>query len=252
MGTYTMKTLVLLSVEAIKAGQDTIRKNLIKLDQSIHDNAVQCLLHAETHGDTSLMRRLLVEIVDAKSGYRRQGFINWMRKHSPMELKGDTINLSGMVTSEAQAKLMIAAFPDTDPKKFVVGERRPFLVEEANMAPFTSDGANREMVKPIFQNVLLSPIDAASKRFMTAIENTANGQPIDPSKPYYDGVHGDKILDFFTEVAKLQAKLPADATKEVRDAQKRIKDDTAFVASLTDGDVKDEGAQVLEPETKVA
>jgi hypothetical protein len=79
--------LVLLEKGAIKSDQDGIRVSLKDLDKRIHMNAVQCLLHAEKHGDTSLMRRLLVDIIDAKSGYRRQGIIAWMKEFSPTEYR---------------------------------------------------------------------------------------------------------------------------------------------------------------------
>jgi hypothetical protein len=253
MGTKIMKhvKLVLLSAVAIKEGQDAIRKSMVKLDQNVHDNAVQCLAHAAEHGDTSLMRRLLVDIIDAKSGYRRQGLIQWMRKHSPMELKADNIDLSGFIMSEAQQKAMIAAFPDVDPKRFVIGERRPFLVDEANIAPFTSDAGNREQVKPLFQNTLLNPIQAASKRFFTAVENTVNGQPVDPSKPYYDGKHMDAIAKFFETVKEAQANLPADATAELRARQARLREDTAFIDAVTENEAKVEEPKVVEDQ-KVA
>lgn len=243
-----MTKIVLLSVDAIKGGQDTIRKSLIKLDQLIHDNAVQCLLHASVHGDTSLMRRLLVDIVDEKSGYRRQGLISWMRKHSPMELKGKDINLSGIVNSEAQVKAMIEMFPNTDAKLFKVGERRPFLVEEAAAAPFTTDSANREVVRPLFQATILSPVFAAQKKFTAAIENTANGQPIDASKPFYDGVHGDKVADAMDKIKAILDGLPVDATNELRAAQQRIKLDTEFVHAIETPIKTDQGHDVMAPE----
>jgi hypothetical protein len=247
--------VTLLSSESIKQGQDTIKKNLINLDTLIHDNAVQCLLHCSLHNDPSLMVRLLVDVIDEKSGYRRQGLISWMRKHSPMELKGKTINLSGLITSEAQQKALIAAFPDTDPKLFVVGERRPFLVEEANKAPFTTDPGNKEMVKPLFQGVLLSPINSAASKFNAAIENTANGQPVDVSKPFFAGKHGDKILDFFAEVKKLQDALPADVTQELHQAKLQAVEANKLVEALEKSDVDKADKKVLhvmEPEAAVA
>lgn len=230
------KTLTLLSVEAIKNGQDTIRKSLISLDQMVHDNAVQCLLHASQHGDASLMQRLLVDIIDSKSGYRQQGLIAWMRKHSPMELKGKTVNLSGMITSEAEQKAMIAKFPNTDPALFVVGQKRPFLCEEANASPFRTDPDAKEAVKPLFQAVLLSPINLAAGKFNAAIENTVNGQPLDASKPYFAGKHGDKILDFFAEVKKLQDNLPVDATQELHQAKLQVLEATKLVETLEAAD----------------
>lgn len=207
--------ITVLSVQDIKDDQDVIRKNLLNLDQSIHANAVQCMIHAETHGDTSLMRRLLVDIIDAKTGYRRQGLINWMRKFSPMELKQDTINLSG-----------------TDGK----GNKRPFLIEEANKTPFWTDRDNAEkVVKPVFQDTLLSPIMRAYKDIMAAAENTVKGKPVDPSKPFYDGVQPDAVVDFAKAVKALADKLPADSTREIRQTQKRIAEDTLFVqANLAD------------------
>lgn len=201
--------ITLLSVSDIKSDQDGIRKNLLNLDASIHANAVQCLIHAEVHGDTSLMRRLLVDVIDAKTGYRRQGLINWMRKFSPMELKGDTINLSG-----------------TDGK----GNKRPFLVEDANKTPFWTDRDNAEkVVKPVFQDTLLSPIMRAYKDIMAAAENTVNGKPVDASKPYYEGTHPEAVIDFAKAVKALADKLPADNTKEVVATKKRIAEDMLFV-----------------------
>lgn len=199
----------LLSKEAIKKDQDKIRVNLLSLDKAIHENAVQCLMHAEKHGDTSLMRRLLIEVVDAKSGYRRQGLINWMRKFSPMELKGDTINLSGVTPN---------------------GEKRPFKIEEANSTPFTTDRDNAEKVaRPVFQDTLLSPINRAVKQIMDAMENTINGKPIDASKPFFEGLHGDKVVEFAKFVQNKAAELPKDSTLEVHRAKLRIAEDSNFV-----------------------
>lgn len=200
----------LLEKSVIKKDQDGIRTSLIKLDARIHANAVQCLLHAEKHGDTSLMRRLLVDIVDSKSGYRRQGLIAWMREFSPMELKGDNITLSGVVN----------------------GERRPFRVEEANKTPFTSLASAREMVqsRPIFKDNLTSKVERAIKEYRAAIENTliTPGQPPapkDPSKPFYDGINMDKMDLFFDKLdGDLNEVLSwQDGTKDVRVARDALR-----------------------------
>ncbi len=201
--------LVLLDKDTIKRNQDGIRTSLLSLDRQIHDNAVQCMLHAEKHGDTSLMVRLLVNTIDKKTGYRRAGLINWMRKFSPMELSGDTINLSG-----------------TDGQ----GNKRPFLVDKANATPFWSDSDNNEMVaRPVFKDTLMSKIDKAYSEFTSAMENTVNGKPVDPSKPFYDGIHGDKMADFFNAVKAMRDALPADETRQVRLTQERIKKDQEFL-----------------------
>lgn len=200
----------LMTPAAIKHDQDSIRKSLLKLDFSIHANATQCLMHAEKHGDTSLMRRLLTDIIDAKSGYRRQGVIAWMREFSPMELKGDVIQLTGLKD----------------------GERRPFRCAEAHKTPFTTMAGAREMVamRPIFRDNLTSKIDRALKEYKAAIENTliVPGQapaPKDPKKPFYNGIHLDKMDEGFDKIESVLAELTSfgDSTKEVYTNRENLK-----------------------------
>lgn len=192
--------LVLLGKDVIKTDQDGIKAVQGGLDKRIHDNAIQCMMHAKEYGDTSLMRRLLVDVLDKRNtGYRVQGLINWMRKHSPMELNGNTVNLTG-----------------TDGK----GNKRPWKIEEANARPFWTDRNNDERVaKPVFRDTLIGSIDRAYKQFMEAINNTKDGQPIDPTKPFYDGIQTDKVVDFFKKVKEMRDELPVDATADVRKAQ---------------------------------
>lgn len=188
----------------IRKDQDLIRKNLVGLDQQVHNNAVQCLLHAQQHGDTSLMRRLLVEVIDAKTGYRRQGLIVWMRTYTPMELTQDNINLSGL-----------------DP---VTGNLRPWRVQEALENPFWSLKAADEVVKPMFQDTIMGKVNSAMKEFRAALANTVNGKPVDATKPFYDGVKAEQVAEFFNQVEILKAKLiPVDETKERRKAEEVIK-----------------------------
>ena len=195
----------LLGKDVIKRDQDGIKKSLTKLDMAIHNNAVQCLMHAEKHGDTSLMRRLLVDIVDAKSGYRRQGIIAWMRAYSPMELKGDVINLSGMTSD---------------------GEKRPFKIEAADKAPFwTNAKFDEAIVKPVYRDSVMGKINAAIREFKAAVANTQDGKPIDPTKPFYDGTNIDKVDEFFGKVEAEVVVLSTykDSTKDVRAAQATLK-----------------------------
>lgn len=196
----------------IKKDQDGIRKSLVKLDLSIHTNAVQCMMHAEKHGDTSLMRRLLIDIIDAPSGYRRQGVIVWMRKYSPMELKGDTINLSGLL-------------PD--------GSKRPWRIEEANANHFTTLADAQERVgRPIYRDALTSKVEAAVREFRKAVSNTLDGKPIDKSKPFYDGIHVDKMVEFFDTIENKVVELTAwkDSTRDARMAETTLKKAEAELA----------------------
>jgi hypothetical protein len=182
-----------MSREEIKEGQDKIKVSLNSLDAMIHLNAVQCMLHAEKHGDTSLMARLLMDIIDPTSGYRRAGLIQWMRAFSPMELDGKVIKLSG-----------------TDPK---TGERRPWKVEEANATPFAKADRFKEMVKPVFSTVLMSSLDKAIKDYQNANANTIigpDGKPtaIDKGKPFLLVDNVEAFNKFFDNIATMKAELP--------------------------------------------
>jgi hypothetical protein len=205
------KQLKLLDKAVIKTDQDGIKATQSGLDKRIHDNAIQCMMHAKQFGDASLMRRLLVDVLDRRNtGYRVQGLINWMRKHSPMELNGNTVNLTG-----------------TDGK----GNKREWKIEEANARPFWTDRNNDERVaKPVFRDTLVGSIDRAYKQFMEAFNNTKDGQPIDPTKAYYDGIQTDKVLNFFEQVKKLRDDLPVDATADVRKAQAEQRRLAEFIA----------------------
>lgn len=200
----------LMEKQAIKTEQDGIRVSIVKIDAVIHSNAVQCLMHAEKHGDTSLMRRLLVDIIDAKSGYRRQGVIAWMREFSPMELVGDVIKLTGTIN----------------------GERRPWQITKANETHFTSLASAREMVpmKPIFKDNLTSKVERAAKEYRQSIENTliVAGQPPKPKdvkKPFYDGIHLDKMDAAFDKIEAILAEVQSwnDTTKDARVAAEALK-----------------------------
>lgn len=228
----------LLSVEDIKKDQDGIKVSLAKIDQAIHANAIQCMLHAEKHGDTSLMRRLLVDIIDAKNGYRRQGLINWVKKFSPMELTRDTINLSGIL-DETGAKNLVKQFPEElTLDMFEIGERRPFLCWLAAKTPFWTDADNAERVaKAVYRDNLVSKMAAASKEFRAALANTVNpgtkdATAIDPKQPWWDGIHTDNVVALFDTVDKAVAGLPKDSTLQVRKAQAELAKAEAAMAEV--------------------
>lgn len=191
--------------EAIKKDQDGIRKSLVKLDMAIHNNAIQCYLHAEKHGDTSLMRRLLIDIVDAKTGYRRQGIIGHMRMFTPMELVGDIIKLTGTVN----------------------GEKRPWKLEEANKTPFWDIKQLNETpaLRPVYRDTLIAKVLLSKKEYMAAKENTVDGKPVDPKKPFLDGIHMDKLEEFYTNLENNLIELSKyqDHTGTVRKAQDALK-----------------------------
>lgn len=200
----------LMDGDAVKAAQDGIRTTLTSLDQSIHANAVQCLMHAHKYGDTSLFRRLLLDVITDATGYRRQGLIVWMREFSPLELSGKVINLSGVD-------------PTTE-------QRKPFRIAEAHETPFwTLSKAKETVAEPIFRDGLLRVLNKAVKTYKDAVNNTVltpgvGAQPIDPSKPFYDGVQTEQVEAIFDQIATLAKALDAfpDGTKDVWEARKRL------------------------------
>ena len=199
--------------DEIKHDQDVIRKTLTGLDQDIHQNAIQCMLHCEKHRDTSLMVRLLVDIIDQDTtGYRRQGLIAWMKYYTPMRLKGKTIDMSGKVEG-----------PDG---KFV---EQPFNIEDAFKTPFwklVKEGPS--VLRPMYQQGVMGAITRAIKSFEDAVANTdKDGQPINKDKPFYKGKHQDTLQTFLTEVKKLSVVIPADPTLDIDKAQQKQREAAA-------------------------
>lgn len=192
----------LLSADEIKLDQDSIKKTLTSLDQQVHMNAVQCLMHCEKHRDPSLMIRLLVEIIEKdKNGYRRQGLIAWMQYFSPMRLTKNAINLSG---------------------KDEHGKEQAFNVEKAMKTPFWVLTKEVAVIKPIYQQGVLAAINKAVKDLEESILNTdENGQPVDKARPFFKGKNQAVLLNFATEVKKLGASIPADLTLDIDKAQKK-------------------------------
>jgi hypothetical protein len=174
--------IVIQSTAQVLAEQDVIRADLKTLDARVHANAVQCLIHASIHRDTSLMRRLLVDTIPENGhGYRRQGLIAWMKMFSPMEL-GKTngqyvIKLSGV---------------DKD------GQELPFQIDKANMTKFWNLTTEIAMLKPQYRDSLFSRITGAANQFRNALENTDEfGKPKDPKKAFYSGLHRQEMQEFF-------------------------------------------------------
>ncbi len=110
------------------------------------------------------------------------------------------------------------------------GHKRPWLIEEAANHPFWTDRKNDERVaKPVFQDTLLSPFNRGIKSILDAMENTVNGQAVDPKKPHFEGLYADNLVDFAKSVKELQSKLPADDTVIVRKAKLAIAENQAIV-----------------------
>lgn len=234
VGAATLALPELWSKQAIKDDQDSIRTDALSISARIHANAVMCLRHAEKFGDTSLMRRLIIDTLGKNTrdtAVRVTGLIGWMRLWSPMELNGDVINLSGTLEDGVT--------------------KRPFRIADANASPFWTDRRLDEMpLKPLYRDNLVSKFSVGVKQFREAMKNTVlkDGKPtpIDPKKPFFDGIHTDRVeaaiktieegvvqLANFrdsTKVAREAALAKAKADADLEEATREVVEDTAAVA----------------------
>lgn len=112
---------ILLPLKKINDRIGQILRNGAKLQTLVHDTAIQCLLHAETHGDARPMNALRKAMPPAM---RIKGFEEWVKMFSPIRW-----NAEGSVS---------LAKPDA--KGYM-----PFNIEAANDTPFWE--ATEEKVK---------------------------------------------------------------------------------------------------------
>lgn len=226
-------SIVILSSGEVGRLMDAIKKDSAELSKRIHDCAVQCLAHAAKHGDTGLMRRLLIDVFTGDDAMRRKGLIAWMTHFSPMYLQGDVIRLR-----------------KRDDAKFVA-----FDVEGANDLPFWKLEQANEMgaedvqdevkkaLKAIYAGTIVKGVLDARKRFNDLIKNTkvVDGQnmPKDEAKPFYRG-------DVTAMVAYLNAldaiPIPQDDTQS-RDLKAEMEQD----AKPAEGAVNEGTTTTVEP-----
>jgi hypothetical protein len=183
------KALTLLPVKAIKAHQATIKVRMMTLDADVHSNAIQCYLHAKEYGDTTPLQHLIIDCLGLKgSGYRVRALIAHMQRFTPCALYKDVIRLTGNVN----------------------GVPIPWDIETAALTPFWTIPDFDEVLafKPVYKDGVIAKIAKASKEYRDSVGNAkiVDGKvvgPIDPTKPFYDGIHLDKMDDIFDRVAKI-------------------------------------------------
>ena len=100
------KTEILKSIKSINARS-------AKLQRDIHAVAVECLQHAEAHGDATLMKSLYLAL---PTGQRREALLVWCNTYSPLR-----------VTQQGQNCGLLKK----DSPKYV-----PFDIEAANANPY--------------------------------------------------------------------------------------------------------------------
>lgn len=177
-----MAKVVLLAAGKISGMIETVGATGLKYQALLHDTAVQCLAHAEKHGDRSLLARLIGGSIKNKKGEIVEGpypgviskatsgreLRLWVQAHSP--LRWDT---DGAIVESKTAKA-----------KGVV-----FSIEEANAEPFWELDANQsDRNRAINMDNLQNVIFGVRKRFKAALEaGKFNGDPAAMTK-YLDAV----------------------------------------------------------------
>lgn len=81
----------LQTAEAINKAIASIKSLSTKLDKDIHSTAVQCLAHAEAHGDFTLCGKLVAAMGQAA---RRQDMIVWFAQFGPVKINKKTFEAS--------------------------------------------------------------------------------------------------------------------------------------------------------------
>lgn len=126
-----MEGLKLMPLRAINGLILRVKNIGVKADALIHETGVQCLLHAEQHGDAMPFLRFTEAL--GKS-VRRRGIIVWSETYSPIRINGD-----------GKIGLMKA-----DAKGFTA-----FNTDAANANPFwTLDAAAERTARPLSFEVL--------------------------------------------------------------------------------------------------
>lgn len=104
-------TFVLLSSADIEKRITSIRSRSRKMDMDIHTTAVQCLAHAEKHGDVTLCGRLIGAMGHAS---RRQDLIAWFAYFGPVAINAKTFKpTQRKATHEQYRKYDVAGAEET-------------------------------------------------------------------------------------------------------------------------------------------
>lgn len=145
----------------------SIAKRAAKLDVDIHIAAIQCMLHAQEHGDVTLIDRLVNSL--GKS-HRKLGLMIWVTGFSPIAWNGDG---------------KVGLLKEGVNKTFV-----PFNIEGADETPFWAYEPSNEAIKagPVTLEKLMAVINQMSKRIDKAeLEGRIEGDIV-PIRAYVNNL----------------------------------------------------------------
>ena len=162
-----MTQIVLIEAEKIDAAIASIAERSSLLDFDIHTTAVQCLLHAEKHGDPRKMDNLIKALGKA---HRSKTLKLWAETFSPIRWNGDG---------------KVGLLPKNS-KKYV-----PFQIVEADAMKFW-DLQEETVKKPLTLAALKKIVEGLTKKV---------------EKAETDGTiaEGENVVDMKAWIAKVQA-----------------------------------------------
>lgn len=162
-----MTQIVLIEAKKIDEAIASIAERSQLLDFDIHTTAVQCLLHAEKHGDPRKMNNLLQALGKA---HRALTLKLWAETYSPIRWNGDG---------------KVGILPK-DSKKYI---------------PFDIDGADETKFWDLQQETVKKPLTLA------ALKKIVEGLARKVDKAAEDGTiaEGENVVDMKAWVAKVQA-----------------------------------------------
>ena len=205
------------SAKILPAG--TVRKSIDSNTKMIavglaglHSDMVQCMLHAEKHGDITLAQYLMQSVKDNCKGVVVAGIAQWFAKFSPIKLTSK----EGVVSAELLHE------GDKGYKPFNSGEAETTVALESKEV---ADRANRPIVKPtisFFKGRIagfLKQVDNYNEK--AEIQDKMSPQEAETVKMWLRSVSefGNKV-SVIEEDGKLTAKVPA-AISAVQPVKKR-------------------------------
>lgn len=116
-----------------------VATNSRKLNELIHDTAVQCMLHAQQHGDCTLMDNLVKSL---HRGARVKALRIWVEDFSPIRWNGD--DKVGILNEKAKTYT-------------------PYQIEEAQAKPFY-DYTTENQKQPLTLEQLIKLVDGIPAR----------------------------------------------------------------------------------------
>lgn len=134
----------LLSKDEITASIDTHAASAKAGVEGFHADGIQCLLHFQKHGDTSLMLHL-IDKMKGIPGVVWQGQVQWFRKYSPVNFEMKEVK--DAETGETSVVISANKISTDDPNY------KPFNLSGADEAPALKtrevrSRTDREFVKP--------------------------------------------------------------------------------------------------------